>query len=174
MCLEALGVVLSVAKHLKTVLTSFDSIWDNLKKIEKMKFFASKFSKSLTVLSFASGNFFTGHKKQHEDNVIGHKTIFESKLNEIENRIKNHEDLRSLKINQSSRDLNRFLEKTDKRLGQIEQLINTGEEVIKELILKIDELTKKRKASSSSIQFSDKKIPQIQENYNQICKMCHN
>ena len=97
-------------------------------------------------------------KKQHEDNVIGHKAIFESKLNEFKNRIKNHEDLRSLKINQSSRDLNRFLEKADKRLGQIEQLINTGEEVIKELILKIEELTKKRKASSSSIQFSDKKI----------------
>ena len=78
-------------------------------------------------------------KKQHEDNVIGHKAIFESKLNEFKNRIKNHEDLRSLKINQSSRDLNRFLEKADKRLGQIEQLINTGEEVIKELTLKIEE-----------------------------------
>ena len=97
-------------------------------------------------------------RMQHEENVIGHKALFESKLNELKNRIKNHEDLRSLKINQSSRDLNRFLEKTDKRLGQIEQLINTGEEVIKELILKIEELTKKRKASSSSIQFSDKKI----------------
>ena len=39
MCSEALGVALSVAKHLGTVLTSLDSIWDNLKKIEKMKFF---------------------------------------------------------------------------------------------------------------------------------------
>ena len=43
MCSEALGVALSVSKHLGTVLTSLDSIWDNLKKIEKMKFFASKF-----------------------------------------------------------------------------------------------------------------------------------
>ena len=60
MCSEALGVALGVAKHLGTVLTSLDSIWDNLKKIEKMKFFASKFSKSMTVRSFASGNFLTG------------------------------------------------------------------------------------------------------------------
>ena len=59
-CSEAFGVALSVTKHLGAVLTSLDSIWDNLKKIEKMKFFASKFSKSLTVLSFASGNFLTG------------------------------------------------------------------------------------------------------------------
>ena len=59
-CSEALGVALSVTKHLGTVLTSLGSTWDNLKKIEKMKFFASKFSKSMTVRSFASGNFLTG------------------------------------------------------------------------------------------------------------------
>ena len=35
MCSEALGVALGVTKHLGTVLTSLDSIWDNLKKIEK-------------------------------------------------------------------------------------------------------------------------------------------
>ena len=60
MCSETLGVALGIAKHLATVLTSLDSIWDNLKKIEKMKFFVSKFSKSMTVRSFESRNFLTG------------------------------------------------------------------------------------------------------------------
>ena len=63
MCSEALGVALGVANHLGTILTSLDSYLDNLKKIEKMKFFASEFSKSMTVRSFASGNFLTGCKK---------------------------------------------------------------------------------------------------------------
>ena len=40
-CSEALGVALSVAKHLGTVLTFLDSIWDNLKKIEKNVFFST-------------------------------------------------------------------------------------------------------------------------------------
>ena len=62
MCSDSSGFALSVTKHLGTVLTSLDSIWDNLKKIEKMKFFASKFSKFMTVRSFASGNFLTGCK----------------------------------------------------------------------------------------------------------------
>ena len=41
MCSEALGGALSVAKHLGTVLTSLDSIWDNLKKIEKNEVFST-------------------------------------------------------------------------------------------------------------------------------------
>ena len=52
MCSEAVGVALSVAKHLGTVLTSLDITWDNLKKSEKMKFFASKFSKSMFDVCF--------------------------------------------------------------------------------------------------------------------------
>ena len=57
---EALGVALRVAKHLGTILTSLETAWDNLKKIEKNRFFSSIFLKSLAVLSFASGNFLTG------------------------------------------------------------------------------------------------------------------
>ena len=60
MCPEALGVALRVAKHLGTILTSLETVWDNLKKIEKNRFFPSNFLKSLAVLSFASGNFLTG------------------------------------------------------------------------------------------------------------------
>jgi len=37
MCSGALGIALSVAKHLATVLTSLGSTWDNLKKIEEKK-----------------------------------------------------------------------------------------------------------------------------------------
>ena len=59
MCSEALGIALSVLKHIGKVLTSLDSICNNLKKIEKMKFFASKFSKSMTVRSLTSRNFLT-------------------------------------------------------------------------------------------------------------------
>ena len=36
---EALGVALRVAKHLGTILTSLETVWDNLKKIEKHRFF---------------------------------------------------------------------------------------------------------------------------------------
>ena len=61
MCPEALGVALRVAKHLGTILTSLETVWDNLKKIEKNRFFPSNFLKSLAVLSFASGNFLTGY-----------------------------------------------------------------------------------------------------------------
>ena len=35
MCPEALRVALRVAKHLGTILTSLETVWDNLKKIEK-------------------------------------------------------------------------------------------------------------------------------------------
>ena len=62
MCPEALGVALRVAKHLGTILTSLETVWDNLKKIEKNRFFPSNFLKSLAVLSFASGNFLTGEE----------------------------------------------------------------------------------------------------------------
>ena len=57
---EALGVALRVAKHSGTILASLETVWDNLKKIEKNRFFPSIFLKSLAVLSFASGNFLTG------------------------------------------------------------------------------------------------------------------
>ena len=40
MCPEALGVALRVAKHLGTILTSLETAWDNLKKIEKNRFFS--------------------------------------------------------------------------------------------------------------------------------------
>ena len=59
MCPEALGVALSVAKHLGTILTSLDSVWSNFEKIEKNQFFPSNFLNSLAVWSFASGNFLT-------------------------------------------------------------------------------------------------------------------
>ena len=39
MCPEALGVALRVAKHLGTILTSLETVWDNLKQIEKIVFF---------------------------------------------------------------------------------------------------------------------------------------
>ena len=63
---EALGVALRVAKHLGTILTSLETVWDNLKKIEKNRFFPSNFLKSLAVLSFASGNFLTGFQKSEK------------------------------------------------------------------------------------------------------------
>ena len=51
---EALGVALRVAKHSGTILTSSDTVWDNLKKIEKNRFFPSIFLKlSQTVSSDA-------------------------------------------------------------------------------------------------------------------------
>ena len=65
MCPEALGVALRVAKHLGTILTSLETVWDNLKKIEKNRFFPSILLKSLAVLSFASGNFLTGFQCNH-------------------------------------------------------------------------------------------------------------
>ena len=36
---EAWVVALRVAKHLGTILTSLETVWDNLKKIEKNRFF---------------------------------------------------------------------------------------------------------------------------------------
>ena len=38
-CPEAFGVALRVAKHLGTILTSLETAWDNLKKIEKKSIF---------------------------------------------------------------------------------------------------------------------------------------
>ena len=38
---RSFGGCFECAKHLGTILTSLDSTWDSLKKIEKMKFFAS-------------------------------------------------------------------------------------------------------------------------------------
>ena len=69
--------------------------------------------------------------------------IYKAKLNELKNRIKNQEDLRLMKINQNSRNLKKVLEKTDQRMNRIDQLIATGEEVIRESYLAIDEITKK-------------------------------
>ena len=70
MCPEALGVALRVAKHLRTILTSLETVWDNLKKIEKNRFFPSNFLKSLAVLSFASGNFLTGYNINNISEII--------------------------------------------------------------------------------------------------------
>ena len=39
MCAEALRVVLSVTKHIWTILTSLDSVWSYFEKFEKMIFF---------------------------------------------------------------------------------------------------------------------------------------
>ena len=84
--------------------------------------------------------------------------IYKAKLNELKNRIKNQEDLRLMKINQNSRNLKKVLEKTDQRMNRIVQLIATGEEVIRESYLAIDEITKKRSQLGSAIKVYDKKI----------------
>ena len=97
-------------------------------------------------------------KEEYNKNAKKLDKIYQAKLNELKNRIKNQEDLRLMKINQNSRNLKKVLEKTDQRMNRINQLIATGDEVVKESYLAIDEITKKRSQLGSSIKIYDKKI----------------
>ena len=84
--------------------------------------------------------------------------IFNSKMNEFSKRIKAQEDIRILKINQSSNSLDNILEKTGKRLNQIEQLIYAGEDVLKESHINLDHILKRREDYSINIKINDQKI----------------
>ena len=97
-------------------------------------------------------------KEEYNKNAKKLDKIYQAKLNELKNRIKNQEDLRLMKINQNSRNLKKVLEKTDQRMNRINQLIATGDEVVKESYLAIDEITKKRSQLGSSIKIYDKRI----------------
>ena len=100
----------------------------------------------------------TALEDEYNKNANKLDKIYKAKLNELKNRIKNQEDLRLMKINQNSRNLKKVLEKTDQRMNRIDQLIATGEEVIRESYLAIDEITKKRSQLGSAIKVYDKKI----------------
>ena len=100
----------------------------------------------------------TALEDEYNKNANKLDKIYKAKLNELKNRIKNQEDLRLMKINQNSRNLKKVLEKTDQRMNRIDQLIATGEEVIRESYLAIDEITKKRSQLGSTIKVYDKKI----------------
>ena len=84
--------------------------------------------------------------------------VYQAKLKELRNRIKNQEDLRLLKVNQLTNNLTKVLNKAEKRMNKVDQLIITGEEVVKESLSNIDDITKKREQSSSFIKIHDKKI----------------
>ena len=100
----------------------------------------------------------TALEDEYNKNAKKLDKIYKAKLNELKNRIKNQEDLRLMKINQNSRNLKKVIEKTDQRMNRIDQLITTGEEVIRESYLAIDEITKKRGQLGSAIKVYDKKI----------------
>ena len=97
-------------------------------------------------------------ESNYQNNLKKFKEMFISKQNEFLKRIKSQEDIRNLKINQSSKYFHNILEKTGKRLSQIEQLIFTGEEVIKESEINLEDILKMRNDASVSIKINDKKV----------------